>query len=52
MKILHLVALITPDGSYGGPQRVSCSLSSILRQRGHDVMLVAGHRGFLGLLKR
>ena len=46
MKILQLVTLISPDGSFGGPVRVAENQASALRDRGHDVLVAAGCRGF------
>ncbi|TRW85599.1 glycosyltransferase [Mycolicibacterium sp. 018/SC-01/001] len=46
MRILHAVTLLTPDGAYGGPVRVSLNQASALRIRGHSVTLAAAERGF------
>lgn len=46
MRILHAVTLLSPDGAYGGPVRVSLNQASALRMRGHSVTLAAGERGF------
>ncbi|MFB2580913.1 glycosyltransferase [Herbiconiux sp. P15] len=48
MRILHVVTLVTPDGAYGGPVRVALNQLAELARRGHEVELVAGHRGFDG----
>jgi glycosyltransferase involved in cell wall biosynthesis len=46
MRILHVVTLISPDGSFGGPVRVAANLAAELRSRGHEVLLAAGERGY------
>ncbi len=46
LRILHAVTLLTPDGAYGGPVRVSLNQASALRIRGHSVTLAAAERGF------
>lgn len=46
MKILHVVALVTPDGAYGGVERVCVNLCSALRDNGHDAVIAAGFNGF------
>ncbi len=46
MRILHVVTLFTPDMAFGGPVRVASNLSAALRERRHDVLLVAGKRGY------
>ncbi len=48
MRILSVVTLVTPDGDYGGPLRVAVNQALALRERGHEVTLVAAHRGFSG----
>lgn len=48
MKILHIVALITPDNVYGGPVTVALNQCEELRRRGHDVFLAAAYRGYNG----
>lgn len=50
MKIMHVVTLVTPDGSFGGPLRVAVNQVRALRARGHQVDLVAGAQGFEGPL--
>ncbi len=42
MRILQVVAFVSPDGSYGGPSRVALAQAAALAQRGHDVTVVAG----------
>lgn len=50
MRILHVVTLVSPDGSFGGPLRVAVNHVRALKERGHTVDLVAGARGFTGSL--
>ncbi len=46
MRVLQLVTLISPDGSFGGPVRVAENQASALQARGHEVLVAAGCRGF------
>jgi glycosyltransferase involved in cell wall biosynthesis len=46
MRILHVVSFISPDGAFGGPVRVAEHQTAALRERGHDVTLFAGQRGY------
>lgn len=46
MRVLQIVALLSPDGAYGGPARVAVNQCVELRARGHDVTLAAGTRGY------
>ncbi len=46
MRILQIVQLITPDGTYGGAARVAVNQSAELTAQGHDVTLAAGTRGY------
>jgi glycosyltransferase involved in cell wall biosynthesis len=46
MRILQVVALLSPDGAFGGPARVAFNQSAELIRRGHDVTLAAGTRGY------
>lgn len=46
MKILHVVSLVDPEGSFGGPLRVAVNQLTALKERGHEVTLAAGARGF------
>lgn len=46
MRILHVVALVTPDGAYGGAERVCVNLCSALRNQGHDAVIAAGFNHF------
>ena len=48
MRILSLATLVTPTGDYGGPLRVAVNQAQALRERGHEVTLMAGQRGFEG----
>ncbi|MGB6247092.1 glycosyltransferase [Gordonia sp. (in: high G+C Gram-positive bacteria)] len=45
MRILQVVALLTPGGEYGGPATVALGQARALAARGHRVTLVAGVRG-------
>ncbi len=47
MRILQVVALLSPDGAYGGPARVALNQSAELARRGHQVTIAAGTRGYL-----
>lgn len=46
MKILHVVTLVTPDGSLGGPLRVAVNLMKAQAEAGHQVLLAAGAQGW------
>jgi glycosyltransferase involved in cell wall biosynthesis len=46
MRILHAATLLSPDGAFGGPIRVSLNQAEALRTRGHTVTLAAAERGF------
>src|SRR5689334_18878792 len=46
MRILHAATLLSPDGAFGGPIRVSLNQAEALRSRGHMVTLAAAERGF------
>ena len=46
MKIIHVVALASPDGAYGGPLRVAMNRVRALCASGHDAILVAGEVGY------
>jgi glycosyltransferase involved in cell wall biosynthesis len=46
MRILQVVALVSPDGAFGGPARVALNQSAELVRRGHDVLLAAGAKGY------
>lgn len=46
MRILQVVTLLSPDGSYGGPARVALNQSAELIEQGHDVTVAAGTRGY------
>lgn len=48
MKILHVVSLVDPKGSFGGPLRVAVNQLRVLGATGHEVTLLAGARGFAG----
>ena len=42
LKIGHVVALIDPQASYGGPVSVAMSLVNALNELGHDAEVWAG----------
>jgi glycosyltransferase involved in cell wall biosynthesis len=46
MRILQVVALLSPDGAFGGPARVALNQSAELIRRGHDVTVAAATRGY------
>ncbi|OBF16539.1 glycosyl transferase family 1 [Mycobacterium sp. ACS4331] len=46
MRILHAATLVSPDGSFGGPVRVSLNQAEVLRNLGHNVTLAAAEWGF------
>lgn len=46
MRVLSVVSLFSPDGSYGGPVRVALNQARELRERGHDVLVGGGYRGY------
>lgn len=46
MRVLSVVTLVTPTGAYGGPVRVAANQARALRERGHDVTVMAGSTGF------
>lgn len=46
LRIAHVVTLFSPDGAYGGPARVAANQAKALRERGHEVTLLGGARGF------
>lgn len=46
MRILQVVSLLSPDGAFGGPARVAINQSAALIEKGHDVTLAAGTRGY------
>ena len=48
MRILSVVTLVSPNGEYGGPLRVAVNQATALMQRGHEVTIVAAHRGYRG----
>lgn len=45
-RIAHVVTLFSPDGAYGGPTRVAVNQAKALIERGHQVTLLGGARGF------
>lgn len=50
MRILHILTLVTPEGSFGGPLRVAVNQLAALREDGHEVLLAAGAKDFDGPL--
>lgn len=50
MRILQIATVITPENAYGGPTTVALGHCRALLERGHDVTLVAGAKGFAGEL--
>lgn len=48
MRILHVVSLVDPEGSFGGPLRVAVNQLRALQEEGHEVLLAAGVRGYDG----
>lgn len=45
MRIAHVVSLVTPEGSYGGPVRVAINQARELIAQGHHVTVFAGTIG-------
>ncbi|MDP9694956.1 UNVERIFIED_ORG: glycosyltransferase involved in cell wall biosynthesis [Arthrobacter globiformis] len=46
LKIAHVVTLISPDGSYGGPVRVAVNQAKELLKLGHEVVIYGTYSGF------
>ena len=46
MRVLQVVTLLSPDGSYGGPARVALNQSRELLDLGHEVTVAAGTLGY------
>ncbi|WP_138443893.1 glycosyltransferase [Sinomonas susongensis] len=46
LRIAHVATLFSPDGAYGGPTRVAVNHAKELIERGHEVTLLGGARGF------
>jgi len=46
MKVVHVISLLDPEMSFGGPTRVALNQLKALRKAGHEVLLVAGVQGF------
>ena len=44
MRIVHVVTLVSADGSYGGPLTVARNLAAATRRLGHDVEVWGGAR--------
>lgn len=47
MRILAVVSIVSPDGAYGGPTRVALNQAQALTDRGHEVVVAAGTRGYV-----
>ncbi|MEI4280965.1 glycosyltransferase [Klenkia terrae] len=45
MRVLHVAALVSEDGAYGGPVSVATDQVRALRSAGHQVTLIAGWDG-------
>ncbi|MFE4196028.1 glycosyltransferase [Paenarthrobacter sp. NPDC056912] len=45
LRIVQVVTLVSPDGSYGGPVRVAQNQAQSLSARGHQVQVFAGVQG-------
>ncbi|WP_458116738.1 glycosyltransferase [Arthrobacter sp. D2-10] len=50
MRIIHVVTVVDPDASYGGPIRVALNQCRELSAQGHDVVLAASAKDFRGAL--
>lgn len=46
LRVLQVVTLVSPDGSYGGPVRVAFNQSAQLRAQGAEVVVAGGVRGY------
>jgi glycosyltransferase involved in cell wall biosynthesis len=46
VRILHVVTLVTPDGTFGGVVRVAFNLAAELQSRGHEVIVAGSTRGY------
>lgn len=46
MRIVHVLSLLDPQMSFGGPTRVALNQLRGLQQAGHEVLLVTGVQGF------
>ena len=46
LRIAQVVTLFSPEGAYGGPTRVAANQAKALMERGHEVTLFGGARGF------
>jgi len=46
MKVLHAFTLQSPDNAFGGPIRVALNLGHELKNRGVEVELIGGARGY------
>ena len=46
LRIAHVVTLISPEGSYGGPVRVAVNQAKELQSLGHEVVIYATYSGF------
>lgn len=52
MRIIQVLAVLSPDNVYGGPATVAVDQCRALAEAGHDVTLAAGAMGFDGPLPR
>ena len=46
LRILHIIAHVSPERRYGGPNTVAITQSLALARAGHEVTLVAGSEGY------
>ena len=46
MNVLQVVALVTPDGAFGGPVRVAFNQAREIRRQGHDVTIAGACSGY------
>lgn len=46
LRVVHVIAHVSPDGRYGGPLRVASDLARAQRIDGHETRLVATHEGY------
>ncbi|GAA1381173.1 glycosyltransferase [Luteococcus sanguinis] len=46
MRIIHVLAVLSPDNVYGGPATVAVDQCRALAAAGHDITLIAGAMGF------
>lgn len=46
LRIAHIVTLVSPDGSYGGPLRVANNLAAEQQRLGNEAIIVAAQVGY------